>query len=132
MDFLTTTTLQTTNTDLASCLCAVGIPLMKNQPIKELVGDRKAIAFFFEPVSPCGLYHTQELILAWDDKEWHLKHPEHPFAYLKTAFQNRARLRDMIKGNVPTVVVKRGDKFAFLSLHAEPKLVDDTMRELKR
>ena len=113
---------ETTNSDLAAALTACGIPLKKDCPVRILTGhggDRHC--FFFEDQSPCGNYKTAQLIVAWDDKEWHRKHPEHPFAYIKVAFQNRARLRDYIKGGTPIFVAEKHGKLAFLSVHCLPE-----------
>lgn len=113
---------QTTNTDLAAALAAVGIPLKKECPVRLMTGhggDRHC--FFFEEISPCGQYKTCDLILAWDDKDWHRAHPEHPFAYLKVAFQNRARLLDYVKSGVPIFVAEKHGKLAFLSVNASPE-----------
>lgn len=113
---------ETTNTDLAAALCAVGIPLKKGCPVRILTGhggDRHS--FFFEPISPCGNYRTFELIQAWDDREWHRQHPEHPFAYIKVAMQNRKRLMEYVKGAVPIFVAEKHGKLAFLSFNASPE-----------
>jgi hypothetical protein len=115
--------LETTNTKLAACLAACGIPLRKDTPIKKLTGDRgDQICFFFEEFSPCGQYETSKLIAVWEDREWHLKNPEHPFAYLKVAFDNFERLTDYARRGVPTVACAYGSKIAFLSLNASDEL----------
>lgn len=125
--------LETSNTKLAAALTAVGIPLRKNNPVKIITGDSgEKRCFFFAPVSPCGMYKTHELIRAWNDPEWHLKNPEHPFAYVKVAFDNFERLRDYIKQGVPTVCVKKGHKFAFLSLNAPDSLQQQVFSRLNR
>ena len=119
--------LETNNTDLAAALCAVGIPLRKANPVKVLTGeggDRHV--FFFEERSECGLYRTAELIQAWNDEAWHIRNPEHAFAYLKVAFENRKRLLDYVKSRVPIAAVKKGNKVAFLSLRAN----DDIQRKV--
>lgn len=113
---------ETTNTDLAAALSAVGIPLRKETPVRILTGhggDRHC--FFFQDRSPCGNYLTEKLIHAWNDPDWHRQHPEHPFAYIKMAFQNRARLGDYIKRGVPIFVAEKHGKLAFLSLNSSPE-----------
>lgn len=113
--------LETTNTDLAAALTAVGIPLNKTTPVRVMTGhggDRHA--FFFQHASPCGNYKTLELIRAWDDPEWHRTHPEHPFAYIKVALQNRKRLVEYVKGSTPIFVAEKHGKLAFISLNASP------------
>lgn len=124
--------LQTTNTKLAAALCCVGIPL-KDPKVRIMTGDTgDRFCFFFEDRSPCGNYITAELILAWDDKEWHLRNPEHPFAYVKIAFQNMDRLNDYVKRGVPICAVKKGSKIAFLSLNASDALQKKILTELHR
>jgi len=125
--------LDTTNTKLAAALSACGIPLRTDVPVSLLTGDRgDRHCFFFQPVSPCGLYHTAELILAWDDPLWHQRNPEHPFAYLKVAFQNMDRLTDYVKKGTRIASVTHGSKIAFLSLHASDALQKKIFTELKR
>jgi len=133
MDFLTTPGLQTCNTHLAAALSAVGIPLMPgDQGVRVLVGDVNRMTFFFQPLSVCGTYKTDELIRAWDDRDWHLANPEHPFAYIKVAFANSSRLLDYIKGGKPTVACRHGSKIAFMNLNAPEHLRRQVERELRR
>ena len=111
--------LETGNTKLAAALSAVGIPLRKESPVRLLTGAKgDSKCFFFEPQSPCGHYRTVELILAWNDREWHAKHPEHPFAYLKVAFENHERLTDYVRQGTPIAAVTKGNKIGFLSISA--------------
>lgn len=122
---------ETTNTDLAAALASVGIPLQKTCPVRILTGhggDRHC--FFFEDQSPCGQFKTEELIKAWDDKEWHRNHPKHPFAYVKVAFQNRARLLDYVKGGTPIAVIEKHSKLAFISLNASPATEQKIFKKL--
>lgn len=125
--------LETTNTKLAAALCAVGIPLRKDTPVRLMTGLRgDSHCFFFEAQSACGDYKTDELIKAWDNKEWHLRNPEHPFAYLKVAFDNAERLTDYIKKGTRIATVTRGSKFGFLSLAASDTAQKRFFDELKR
>jgi hypothetical protein len=131
--FLRSSSLETANTQLAAALCAVGIPLRANLPVQIFTGDRgDRVTFFFEPVSPCGLYHTSQLINAWEDAEWHRKNPEHPFAYLKVAFTNQTRLLDYIKSGVPIAAVEKGSKVAFIALNASDQLQRKVFARLNR
>lgn len=125
--------METTNTKLASSLCAVGIPLRKDTPVRLMTGNRgDSHCFFFEAQSPCGKYKTDELIKAWDDKAWHLKNPDHPFAYLKVAFENQARLTDYIRKGTRIATVTKGSKFGFLSLDASDSAQKRFFTELNR
>lgn len=128
-----TGSLETTNTMLAAALAAVGIPLRAQGGVKLLTGDfGERHCFFFEPASPCGNYRTVDLIRAWDDPEWHEKHPEHPFAYLLTGFRNQQRLTDYIKRGRRTAAVKKGGKIAFLPIDASDSLQKTVFAELAR
>ncbi len=125
--------LETANTKLAAALCAVGIPLRKETPVRLMAGGRgDSHCFFFEPIRPCGNYNTVALIKAWDDKDWHLKNPEHPFAFLKVAFDNAERLTDYIKRGERIAIVERGSKFGFLSLRASDTAQKIFFKELNR
>ncbi len=127
------TKLETTNTKLAAALAAVGIPLNKTVPVRVMTGDRgDSFCFFFESKSPCGNYETAELIKAWDDKEWHERHPEHPFAYLKVAFENQARLTDYVRKAAPTAVVEKNGKIAFLSRYSIDSMQQKIFRKLNQ
>lgn len=125
--------LETNNTKLAAALSAVGIPLRKDNPVQLITGERKdSHCFFFEEKSPCGEYKTSELIKAWDDAAWHMRNPEHPFAYLKVAFENQERLTDYIRRGTRIATVTKGSKIGFLSLNASPALEKVFFTELKR
>ena len=122
----------TSNTGLAAALTAVGIPLA-SKPFIQVVGDGirgERTVWFFEPVSLCGKYKTKDLIAAWDDACWHHANPEHPFAYIKCALQNRERLVDKVKQNVPLACVKRRGKIAFIPLNASPREEDFFLKQL--
>jgi hypothetical protein len=125
--------LETSNTKLAAALCAVGIPLRKETPVRLMSGPKgDSHCFFFQERSACGEYQTDELIKAWDSKEWHMRNPEHPFAYLKVAFENHERLRDYVKKGTRIATVTRGSKFGFLSLEASDIAQKRFFDELKR
>jgi hypothetical protein len=122
----------TSNTDLASALTAVGIPLAE-KPFVRVVGDGihgERVVWFFEPQSADGKFQTRELIDAWNDDEWHLAHPEHPFAYIKCALLNRHRLVDKVKRDVPLGCVRRRGKIALIPLDASPRTEELILRNL--
>jgi len=124
----------TTNTMLAAALTAMGIPLHTERPFSVatgdgIVGDHR-VTFYFEQVSICGQYSTAELLAAWEDREWHDKHPEHPFAYIKCAMQNYGRLLDKLKKEAPIGVIRKHKKLALISLNASQHLQDLILRRL--
>ncbi len=125
--------LETTNTKLAAALSAVGIPLNKTVPVRLLAGENgRTHCFFFQEKSPCGDYITIDLMRAWDDKEWHRQNPEHPFAYLKVAFDNMERLTDYVRSGTPIGHVTKGKKIGFLSLNASDTAQKIFFKELNR
>lgn len=124
--------LETTNTDLAACLSALGIPLRKECPVRKLEGDRgRQLCFFFEEQSKDGRFQTAEMIAAFQDITFIEKFPEHPMAYLAAAYRNRARLLDYTKSNVPMMVIERGRKMAFVPANVDARVLAATERELR-
>ena len=125
----TTPNLHTEDLELACCLLACGIPFWSGHPY-ERQGNR--LTFYFMPSSECGQFHTPSLMLAWQDRQWHEKNPEHPFAYLSCAMENRRRLLREIKGTVPMVVFQKAGFPHFLSLNADQKTETLFLKELKK
>jgi hypothetical protein len=128
-DLATTPNLHTEDLELACCLLACGIPFWSGKPYQR---DGKRITFFFMPSSECGTFHTPALMLAWQDRQWHERNPEHPFAYLSCAMENRRRLIREIKGTVPMVVFQQAGLPHFLSLNADQKTETLFLKELKK
>ena len=121
----------TSNTCLAAALCAVGIPLSV-KPFIKVAGDGggERTVWFFEPQSEDGKHQTKKLIEAWSDDAWHLKNPEHPFAYIKCALLNRERLVDKVKRDVPLACIRRNGKIAFIPMNASPRTEEKFLRYL--
>jgi len=125
----TTPRLQTDDIELAASLLSCGIPLWKTFPIERHPDSR--ISFFFQPHSPCGLFNTRELMVAWQDHTWHERHSEHPLAYLWCAFENRRRLLREIKFKNPTISLIRAGYPQFLTMNSDPKVEKTFMEALK-
>ena len=120
--------LRTESIELAACLLACGVPLLKCLPVTRQAGR---LTFFFAPSDLSGLFQTAPLMLAWQDKDWHLSHPEHPFAYLACAIRNRHHLLGEIRNHPTTVcILQRNGLPAFLSLNAPPALEKTFLAEL--
>jgi len=122
----------TSNTCLAAALTAVGIPLAV-KPFIQVVGDGvkgERTVWFFEPASLCGKYQTKKLIAAWNDEAWHIANPEHPFAYIKCAMNNREKLVDKVKQHIPMACIRRRGKILFLPLNASPRTEDFFLSKL--
>lgn len=128
-DSATTPRLHVEDLELAAALLACGIPLWKDMPIQRA---EERLAFFFMPSSPCGLFQARALMLAWQDRNWHEAHPEHPFAYLSCVFENRRRLLREVKQKQPLAVFIRAGLPHFLSLNADARTETLFMRELKK
>ena len=71
--------------------------------------------------SACGEYDTRKLIDAWHDPAWTRENPEHPFAYIKTAFQNAALLAAQSARLAPVALIRKGQRFALVPFDATPE-----------
>ena len=140
----TTPSLQTDDLELASSLLSCGVPLWKELPVKRVDGD---LSFFFMPASPCGLFQTRELMLAWQDPNWFKVDPEtstarltgwfenrldHPFTYLRCFFENRRELMREIRAKAPMAVFRRAGYFHFLSSDCDARTESLFTKELKK
>lgn len=123
----------TTNTQLAAALAAMGIPF-DTKPSSIVTGDgitgSSRITWYFAAKSDDGVYSTAELIAAWDDRDWHRKHPNHPFAYIKCAMQNYQRLLDRLKSDTPIGCIRQRGKIALVSLNASQQVQDSIFKRL--
>lgn len=115
-------TVNTSDLALAAALLAIGIPFASTPfaSFRTVKGGDQYV-FLFAPESKCGNYSTAELINAWEDEAWHIKNPEHPFAYIKCGFSNRSGLLDKVKSAAPLVIVEKHGKLAILSAGASPE-----------
>jgi hypothetical protein len=108
------------NLSLAAALLAIGIPFDEATPFittKKLDGSSETL-FFFKDVSMCGQYGTLQMINAWNDPNFHINNPEHPFAYISCAFKNRDGLLDKVKQSADMVVIEKNGKLAVISKSA--------------
>jgi len=125
--------LETTNTDLAAALAALGIPPRQGNAVKQLQGDRGTrLCFFFQERSADGRFDTREMIKAWSDPTFIDRFPEHPMSYLMAGFRNRSSLLSYVKSGVPTYVQERGRKIAFVPLNTNDAGLAAVERELRR
>jgi hypothetical protein len=108
-------------TELAACLCTLGIPLHPERPLEVLVGDAEQVAFYFVGSSPCGNFEAEETIKAWSDRAFLTNEPRHPIARMKTGFQNRRCLLDYSKNAVPCGIVSRGSGARLQVVHITPE-----------
>jgi hypothetical protein len=54
------------------------------------------------------------LNIAWNDSQFHITNPQHPFSYIKAALWNHRFLVTAIKQDKPLVEISRGESFAYL------------------
>lgn len=121
--------METQDRDLACALLAMGI---SPDPSKRWTRGGSDPVFRFMSGSPCGQFHTGELMLAWQDESWFVRHPEHPFSYVMCAAANRRWLVDKIRGIEPTVCfMQRNGLPAFLNAGADERTQKLFFKELK-
>jgi hypothetical protein len=117
--------------ELAAALLACGIPLDNTCGLPVQKNGLQSI-FHFAPASPCGAFQTAPLTIAWQLAEWPAEHPEHPFAYISYAFENRRRLLKDIQLARKTAVFRKGEYHHFLELDAPDQVADRFFNELKK
>jgi hypothetical protein len=123
--------IETSDLSLAAALLAMGIAPNPTQPYaktKSVHGER--YRFFFNDTSECGSYSTMKLINAWEDDQFCVNEPEHPFSYIKAAFQNREGLLDTINKHPGYVVVEKNGKMAIISKNASEEFQQKIFSQL--
>jgi hypothetical protein len=123
-------TISTSNLALCAALATMGIPFDDPAFFKTRSHRGEQYLFFVKPVSECGSYQTSDLMEAWHDPDFVKDHPEHPFSYIKQAFQNRESLLDKVNQAAALVVVERNGKLAILSEHASAETQDKIFGQL--
>jgi len=106
---LSFTSLRTPDTNLASALVTLGIPLQE-RPVCSVENGNEQFIFFFEDKSDCGEFNTRDMIEAWYDDEFIENNPKHPMAFLKQGFLNRKLLLDDIMSRKKMIVITKGNK----------------------
>lgn len=121
LEALTSDPLATRNTILFAALTAIGIPAepeLCGEFVEEVRGQKvSATVWRLREKSLCGKYDTGECIKLWCDPDFTTKHPEHPLAYIKAAFENHTRALEFIKDQGPIAMRRRGKKIALISRH---------------
>jgi len=103
------TALQTPDTNLASALITLGIPLQE-RPVRTVQNGNEQFVFIFDDKSDCGEFGAREMIEAWYDDDFITNNPTHPMAFLKQGFLNKKLLLDDIMARKRMVTVSRGNK----------------------
>ncbi|MEQ1862912.1 MAG: hypothetical protein ABMA13_23570 [Chthoniobacteraceae bacterium] len=136
LEALTSDPLATRNTILFAALTAVGIPAepdLCGEYVEEIHGERvSATVWRLRDRSLDGKFPTEDLIKLWNDPEFTTKHPEHPLAYIKCAFENHTRAVAFIKEQGPIAMRRRGKKIALITRHTSPELKARILDELNK
>jgi hypothetical protein len=124
-----------TKTDLIAALTALGIPLDGDCPFqetRELVDAReqRVLTWVLKPASACGRFETQAMLKAWDDPAFARNNPEHPFAYIKQAFENRARIVRSTAAQAPLALIRKGRRIALIPFDASPERREELLAQL--
>ena len=122
---------------LVAALTALGIPLDDDCPYletRELVdeSERQLVTWTLKARSVCGQYDARKLIEAWYDPVWTTQNAEHPFAYIKTAFQNAALLGAEVARLAPVALIRKGQRFALVPFDATPERRQQLLTALEK
>ena len=122
---------------LVGALTALGIPLDDDCPYletRELIEntERRLVTWTLKARSVCGQYEARKLIEAWHDPVWTTQNAEHPFAYIKTAFQNAALLDAEVARLAPVAIIRKGRRFALVPFDATPERRQELVTALEK
>ncbi len=122
---------------LVGALTALGIPLDDDCPYletRELLDDRerRVVTWTLKARSICGQHDTRKLIEVWHDPGWASRNPEHPFAYIKTAFQNSAFLNKEVARLAPLALIRKGQRIALVPFDATAERRQELLTALEK
>ena len=120
---------------LIAALTTLGIPLDTDCPYqetRELIDGReqRVSTWVLKPTSACGRFETQAMIKAWSDAGFVKANPEHPFSYVKQAFQNLNRIRESTTSQPPLALIRKGKRIALIPFDATPERREQLLAEL--
>lgn len=114
---------------LVAALTAMGVPCDENHA-SVAAGDTRL--WRISDVSNCGKYKTSDLIVFWRDSQFHVRNPQHPFAFVKAALWNHKMLVEAVKQDRALIQIRKGDSIAFLhpdcSAETERKILSQFTR----
>jgi hypothetical protein len=128
--------IQITDINLVSALLTMGISPEVEAPITKVKRfDRDGnpfehCTFNFQGESMCGQYKTTDLIHAWNNPNFNDEFPEHPFAYIRCAFNNREFALDKVKQAIPLIIIEKNGKHVAISENASKQLKEETFRKI--
>ena len=122
---------------LVGALTAIGVALDDDcayLETRELIEarERRLVTWTLKARSACGEYDTRKLIDAWHDPAWTRENPEHPFAYIKTAFQNAALLAAQTARLAPVALIRKGQRFALVPFDATAERRQELLTALEK
>jgi hypothetical protein len=122
---------------LVAALTALGIPLDDDCPYietRELIEKhvRRTVTWTLKARSICGQHDARKLIEAWHDPLWTTQNAEHPFSYIKTAFQNANLLGAEVARLAPVALIRKGQRFALVPFDATPERRQELLTALEK
>ena len=120
---------------IIAALTALGITLDADCPYqetRELIDGRetRVVTWVLRPASACGRYDTQEMLKAWADLAFARNNPEHPFAYIKQAFDNLKQIEQTTNAQSPLALIRKGKRIALIPFDAAPERREELLKEL--
>jgi hypothetical protein len=122
---------------LVGALTALGIVLDDDCPYletRELLEsrERRVVTWTLKARSICGQHEARKLIEAWHDPGWAAQNPEHPFAYIRTAFQNSSLLNAEVARLAPVALIRKGQRFALVPFDATAERRHELLNALEK
>ena len=110
-------------TRMVAGFLTLGIALDEDCPYqetREMIGDheQRVVTWVFKARSRCGKYDTHAMVGAWNDPDFASKSPEHPLAYIRSAFTNLSRTLAFVAGQAPLALIHKGKRMALISMDA--------------
>jgi hypothetical protein len=105
----------TTDINLAVALLTMGVPPTEKdhfQKVKSVRGE--TCVFHFQDKTQCGTYKTRDLMKYWDDDDFEINNPDHPFTLLKVYDRNKNGLLDWIKKQAATLIVEMDGRYLII------------------
>lgn len=108
----------TSDVRLVAAVLAMGIPVDEYAPTVGIEATQHSTrgvrTWNLGKVSNCGKYTLAQLQAAWNDRSFHVTHPQHPFAFVKAALWNHKVIVEALKGAKPLVQISKGDSIALI------------------
>jgi hypothetical protein len=123
--------IETNDLSLAAGLLALGIPPHDELPfVKTKTSSGEQYRFLFQETSICGKYDCNRMMQEWNNDNFHVENPDHPFAYIKCAFKNRNGLLDVVKQANELIIIEKNGKLAIISKNASEELQQKIFSQL--